>query len=355
MSSGEDFLNDILPYVEKHYRVLTDRPDRAVAGLSMGGAQTLGIAMSHLDRFAFIGVFSSGIFGGAAGSWEGQRQKTLDDAAPQKGLKLLWFSTGSEDFVSERHQGDDRDPEEAQLQGGLQGERRRSHLDELCNYLHEFAPQLFQSDSLCDEGDGKEPGKDEGEKTRVERRSETPGRVGDRGPRDTGPCRSRGPPYCRSCRPCPPSMTPRSTPRTTSPTARSSKRPTRITPGRTSECTSTCRRTTRTNADARYPVLYLNHGGGDDDSAWTGTDPRRGGYTHFILDNLIAAKKAKPMIVVMPNTSGIASPNPPKPGEDDACSKEFLKDIIPYVEGHYRAKPGRRTGPLPGCRWAGSS
>src|SRR4051812_5206539 len=106
------------------------------------------------------------------------------------------------------------------------------------------------------------------------------------------------------------------------------------------------------DGDARYPVLYLNHGGGDDDSKWTST-ARQGGHAQFILDNLIAARKAKPMIVVMPNTSGIASPNPPKPGEDDACSKEFLKDIIPYVESHYRAKPGRENRALAGLSMGG--
>jgi enterochelin esterase family protein len=107
------------------------------------------------------------------------------------------------------------------------------------------------------------------------------------------------------------------------------------------------------DGESRYPVLYLNHGGGDDDSAWTRTDPRRGGSIQVILDNLIAAKKAKPMIVVMPNTRDIASPNPPKPGEDDACSKEFLKDIIPYVEGHYRARTGRENRALAGLSMGG--
>ena len=108
------------------------------------------------------------------------------------------------------------------------------------------------------------------------------------------------------------------------------------------------------DAEAKYPVLYLNHGGGEDDSHWTRTPPG-GGCAHLILDNLIAAGKAKPMIVVMPSTRGIASYTPPKPGEDDAVTQEYLKDIIPYVEQHYRAKPGARTGHWPGCRWAGSS
>src|ERR1035438_7561436 len=55
----EDFVTDIAPYVDKHYRVLTGRQHRAIAGLSMGGSQTLNIAFSHLDQIAYIGVFSS--------------------------------------------------------------------------------------------------------------------------------------------------------------------------------------------------------------------------------------------------------------------------------------------------------
>ncbi len=54
---------------------------------------------------------------------------------------------------------------------------------------------------------------------------------------------------------------------------------------------------------ATYPLLYLNHGGGEDDSRWSATE-KNGGHTQVILDNLIAAKLAKPMIVVMPNTRG---------------------------------------------------
>src|SRR5205807_258145 len=82
------------------------------------------------------------------------------------------------------------------------------------------------------------------------------------------------------------------------------------------------------NTGTRYPVLYLNHGGGDDDSKWTSTDRRGGGSAQFILDNLIAAGKARPMIVVMPDTRGIATATPSAPGKDDACTREYLKDII---------------------------
>lgn len=107
------------------------------------------------------------------------------------------------------------------------------------------------------------------------------------------------------------------------------------------------------NAQARYPALYLNHGGGDDDAKWSSANPRDGGNAQFILDNLIAAGKAKPMILVMPNTRGIASANPPVLGQDDACTQEYLKDIIPYVESHYRVKPGRENRALAGLSMGG--
>jgi enterochelin esterase family protein len=108
-----DFTMDVMPYVEKHYRVLTDRANRAIAGLSMGGSQTLNVAFAHLNEFAYIGVFSSGLLGGGRGrgagpaagtpappfgeAWETQHLASLDDAALKKGLKLVWFSTGKDD------------------------------------------------------------------------------------------------------------------------------------------------------------------------------------------------------------------------------------------------------------------
>lgn len=106
----QDFATDIMPYVEKNYRVINDRQHRAIAGLSMGGGQTLNIALAHVDKFTYVGVFSSGLFqafppagrGGAAAppseapNWEQQHMAELDNPA-KKGLKLLWFSTGRDD------------------------------------------------------------------------------------------------------------------------------------------------------------------------------------------------------------------------------------------------------------------
>jgi len=108
-----------------------------------------------------------------------------------------------------------------------------------------------------------------------------------------------------------------------------------------------------TSTDKRYPVLYLNHGGGENDSHWTATNPRSGGFTHLILDNLIAAGKARPMIVAMPNTSGVVSGTPPKLGEDDACTQEYLKDILPYVDNHYRTRTNRESRAVAGLSMGG--
>ena len=66
-----DFMTDIMPYIESHYRVIADKQHRAIAGLSMGGGQSLNIAISHLDKFGYLGVFSAGIFGIAGGGRPG--------------------------------------------------------------------------------------------------------------------------------------------------------------------------------------------------------------------------------------------------------------------------------------------
>lgn len=101
-----DFLNDIVPYAESHYRVKDGFDNRAIAGLSMGGMQTINV----MDHFAYVGVYSSGIFGINGGfgnqqqegpSWEEQHKEFLESADAKEKLKLLWFATGDEDFLIE--------------------------------------------------------------------------------------------------------------------------------------------------------------------------------------------------------------------------------------------------------------
>lgn len=97
-----EFNEDIKPHVERTYRVRTARGDTAIAGLSMGGAQTLDIAFGNLSEYGYVGVLSSGVFGIADNSsWESGHMPQLDDAALKRGLDLVWFSTGKDDFLLE--------------------------------------------------------------------------------------------------------------------------------------------------------------------------------------------------------------------------------------------------------------
>ncbi len=131
------------------------------------------------------------------------------------------------------------------------------------------------------------------------------------------------------------------------------------------------------NGKTRYPVLYLMHGWGEDETGWN-----LQGHADFILDNLIAAKKAKPMIIVMDNL------NAAKPGEDASIfnarwlrpppappaggpapapaprrglmgftgatfTEMMLTDLIPMIEKTYRVLPGRESRAMAGLSMGG--
>jgi len=154
---GEDFVKDVMPYIEKHYRVIADRSHRAIAGLSMGGSQTLNISIPNLDKFAYVGVYSSGILGGGRGAasapgtsappfgaaWEQQNLAALDNAAAKKGLKVLWFSTGAEDGLMPTT----KNTVELLKKHGFTPVMKESPGGHTWlnwrNYLIEFTPQLF--------------------------------------------------------------------------------------------------------------------------------------------------------------------------------------------------------------------
>ena len=175
----KDFTTDVMPYVDRHYRVLTDRAHTAIAGLSMGGTQTLHVAIPHLDRFGYVGVFSSGLIGafpelapqgrgappapappapGAAGAppapaagapplaadWAQQNAATLDNASLRKGLKLLWFATGKDDGLIATSNA----TVDLLKKHGLNATFKESPGGHTWinwrNYLDEFVPQLFR-------------------------------------------------------------------------------------------------------------------------------------------------------------------------------------------------------------------
>jgi len=95
----KDLLNDLIPFIEKKYPTLTDREHRAIAGLSMGGGQSLNFGLGNLDKFAWIGGFSS------APNTKPAAELVTDPAAATKQLKLLWISAGNKDGLIRISQG----------------------------------------------------------------------------------------------------------------------------------------------------------------------------------------------------------------------------------------------------------
>jgi enterochelin esterase-like enzyme len=87
----KDLLNDLIPYIEKKVPVINDRQHRAMAGLSRGGEQSLNFGLGNLDRFAWVGGFSS------APNTKAPQELIPDPATAKQQLKLLWISCGDKD------------------------------------------------------------------------------------------------------------------------------------------------------------------------------------------------------------------------------------------------------------------
>lgn len=154
-SAFEDVvINDLIPAIDSTYRTIPDKEHRAMAGLSMGGMQTLFITLHHLDKFAYIGSFSGPILPGVNTGTESSHFDTktafkgafADPAAFNRQVKLLWLGVGTE---------------EKQFRSGIQGAadalkaagvnvvffESPGTAHEWLTWrrdLHDFAPRLFQ-------------------------------------------------------------------------------------------------------------------------------------------------------------------------------------------------------------------
>ena len=105
--------------------------------------------------------------------------------------------------------------------------------------------------------------------------------------------------------------------------------------------------------DTKYPVLYLLHGIGDDETGWT-----KKGAADVILDNLYADKAVAPMIVVMPNGRASKDVTVRTPWDKqfpafEAFEGDLLSDLIPFIEKNYSVKPGRESRALAGLSMGG--
>jgi enterochelin esterase family protein len=138
----DDVAKVVIPYIDQHFATLADREHRAIAGLSMGGIQTMAIAFDNPQLFDYVGVFSSGWFP----EWrKGLAQKELDNyKAYGKPFKLVWVDAGKLDIALENSNAS----VELMRSYGITPEVHQSEGFHAYNnwrdYLRDFAPLLFQ-------------------------------------------------------------------------------------------------------------------------------------------------------------------------------------------------------------------
>ena len=414
-----DLLDDIIPYIESHFSVTSGRENRALAGLSMGGGQSLNFGLKHVDTFASVGGFSSAPNTKPTAS-------LIADAAELKKLKLLWISCGDEDRLMDISRRVHTALTEKHIPHFFQIDSGGHTWPVWKNDLYVFAERLFKdASSAAVKPQAPAPAAPARPQPAFARRQPTPNdtlkstevaadhkvtfRVyapkadevsvsGDFGTGGKLTKDERGV-WSITVGPLTPDIYSYTFTidgvRTIDPKnpvikqGISSLESMFMLPGneanfealkdvphgeiRTawyrSGTLNTLRRMhvyTPPGYEAgmeKYPVLYLLHGGGDEDSGWSTI-----GHAGFIIDNLLAEKKAVPMIVVMPNGSLPQPSNmppftpgtPPTPevraAREAAANRftdELLKEIVPFAEKHYRVLTGPENRAIAGLSMGG--
>jgi enterochelin esterase family protein len=139
---SRDLIEDVIPMVEERYRVYTDREHRAIAGLSMGGQESLTIGLNRLDLFSYVGGFSAAVrppefakdFAGL----------TADPKAANTKLHLLWIGCGTDDGLFPAAQSFSVFLDQAQIKHTFYTMPGAHTWIVWRNFLVQFAPQLFQ-------------------------------------------------------------------------------------------------------------------------------------------------------------------------------------------------------------------
>ena len=402
----QDLLKDLIPFIEKTYPVKADRESRALAGLSMGGGQSLNFGLGNLDTFAWVGGFSS------APNTKKPEDLIKDHADAAKKLKVLYVACGDKDGLMRVSEGvqkmldEKKVPHEYRVIPGGAHDFKVWKSD-----LYHFSQLIFQV------GAKKAPEKKEEPKSEVKQPEKPAPAPATPAVEDFKPASSnqlgKQYPQVNSER--------RARFRIVAPDAKSVKVPewggVALTKGDDGAWIGTTRPldegfhyyrinidgadvpdpgskfffgssrwgsaieipakdedfyalkkvphgqlretlyfskstdTTRRcfvytppdydkDANTRYPVLYLQHGGGEDETGWGSQ-----GRANLILDNLIAAGKAKSFIVVMDNGNGGPRPAAPRgaavPGgpprfDFSGFSKILTEELIPFVDSNFR-------------------
>jgi enterochelin esterase-like enzyme len=390
----KDLLNDLIPFIEKNYRVLTDREHRAIAGLSMGGGQSLNFGLGNLNKFAWVGGFSS------APNTRQPEELLPNPQEAKKQLKLLWISCGDKDnliSVSKRTHDylyENKVPHIYYIEPGVHDFKVWK------NGLYMFTQFLFKPVDVASFSKYTILGSPASTNirsasypqilpdNRVVFRIKAPeaGRVQiDLGKKydmvkDTSgfwtvttDSISRGFHYYSLlidgiAVADPASETFYGMGRMASgieiPFAEGTYYALKNVPHgdiRTKRYYSTVTNSWRrfniytppgyeANTTEKFPVLYLLHGGGEDERGWATQ-----GRTDLILDNLIAGKKAKPMLIVMldgnmGNSGGIAGFNE---NVLRIFENELKQVVIPFVESNYRVASDAQNRALAGLSMGG--
>ncbi len=390
----KDLLNDLIPFIEKKYPVLTDRENRAIAGLSMGGGQSLNFGLGNLDKFAWVGGFSS------APNTKKPAELVPDPKEAIKKLKLLWISCGDADGlirfsqITHEYLYEHGVPHIYYLEPGVHDFKVwKNGLYMFCQFLFKpVAPSTFTSYTLLgtpatsNVRNAKYPQilpdnrvvfrlkAPEAQKVQVDlaKKYDMVKDTGGFWTVTTDPV-SRGFHYYSLlidgvAIADPASQTFYGMGRMASgieiPDRDGGFYALKEVPHGDirmkryySNVLNAWRRVYiytppdyENNPAEKYPALYLLHGGGEDETGWATQ-----GRTDLILDNLIAEKKAKPMLVVMMDgnmggSGGIAGFN------EDVLKRfenELKQVVIPFVESNFRVSGDANDRALAGLSMGG--
>ncbi len=390
----KDLLHDLIPFIEKKFHVLTDRENRAIAGLSMGGGQSLNFGLGNLDKFAWIGGFSS------APNTKKPEELVPDPIVARQQIKLLWISCGANDglvmfskrthdYLKENHV-----PHIYFIEPGVHdfkvwkdGLYMFSQLifkpvdtttfskypvvgaTAATNIRNAKYPQILQDNRVI--FSIKAPDAKKVQVDLVKKYDMVKDTAGNW--TVTTDSISEGFHYYSLlidglAIADPASNTFYGMGRMASgieiPFAGGAYYALRDVPHGDIRIKKYFSKVTYSwrelyiytppgydaNTTQKYPVLYLLHGGGEDESGWATQ-----GKTDLILDNLIAAKKATPMLVVMPDANfGMGGFN--LQGIENSMKmfeREMKETIIPYIENNYRAIPDPGSRALAGLSLGG--
>jgi enterochelin esterase-like enzyme len=406
----KDLLTDLIPFVEKTYLAKADRESRAIAGLSMGGGQSLNFGLGNLDTFAWVGGFSS------APNTKAPAALINDHAEAAKKLKLLYIACGDKDGLFRISEGVHKMLDEKKVPHVYRIIAGGAHDFKVWKSdLYTFAQLIFREPGQAKNAPAKKAGDAPPEKKAADKggdeskpapaedfKSAASNQPGKQYPQVNSEGRARFrivAPQAQSVRvpewggitltkgddgawvgttrpldegfhyyrinidgadvPDPGSKFFYGANRWGSAIEIPAKDADfyavkNVPHGQLRETLYYSKSTDRTrrcfvytppdydkDAGKRYPVLYLQHGAGEDETGW-GSQGRAG----LIMDNLIAAGKAKPFIIVMENGGGIgprpAGP-PPKGGAGgppkfnfSAFAKVMTDELIPYIDSSYR-------------------